>query len=201
MSRPTKFSEEQILDAALELVAAGGPKAATVAALSAQLDAPVGSIYHRFKSHDLLLARLWLRTVKRFQAGYLKALRSQDLDAAALTAAAHVVRWTREHPGEARLLLLYRREDLAARWPQELGEELATLNEEVASALRDQARRRFGDGDDGLARVVLALVDLPNAAGRRYLVAGAALPPSLEELVQQACRCLLGSAEATARPV
>jgi AcrR family transcriptional regulator len=121
LPRPAKFDEDQILDAALRLVADGGPNAATIAAIADALGALVGSIYHLFRSRDLLLAKLWIRTVKRFQAGFLRALEADDLDAAALGAALHNLEWTREHPDEARVLLLYRREDLAERWPEELG--------------------------------------------------------------------------------
>src|SRR5688500_18253929 len=60
MSRPSKFSAAQILDTAATLVAADGPGAATIGAISARLKAPSGSIYHRFASRDVLLGRLWL---------------------------------------------------------------------------------------------------------------------------------------------
>ena len=134
------------MDAAMRLVAEGGPSAATVAGIAGALGAPVGSIYHRFKSRNLLLARLWIRTVKRFQVGFLRALEADDLDEAALGAALYNVEWTRRHVDEARVLLLYRREDLAERWPEELGEELAALNTDVERAVRDHALRRYGEG-------------------------------------------------------
>ena len=69
MPRPAKFTEDQILDSALRLVAEGGPGAATIAGIAGLLGAPVGSIYHRFRSRDLLLARFWIRTIKDFQKG------------------------------------------------------------------------------------------------------------------------------------
>lgn len=191
MGRLAKFSEEQILDAALHLVATGGPNATTIGAIAAALDAPVGSIYYRFKSRDLLLARLWFRTIKRFQAGFLIALGGEDLDEAARQAALHVVGWVREHMDEARLLLLFRREDLAAQWPGELGNDLATLNEDVLAALQNHARRRFGDDSDGLERVVFALVDVPSAAVRRHLRADTSPPPSIDKLIASTCRCIL----------
>ena len=53
MSRPQKFSAAQILDTAATLVAADGPGAATIGAISARLKAPSGSIYHRFASRDV----------------------------------------------------------------------------------------------------------------------------------------------------
>jgi AcrR family transcriptional regulator len=193
MGRPAKFSEDQFLDATLHLVAEGGPGAATVAGLAGALEAPVGSIYHRFKSHDLLLARLWIRTVERFQQGYLRALAADDLDTAAMSAALHVVRWARDNVDEARVLLIYRREDLAARWPEELGEKVTALNRAVESALQDYARRRYGEISElTLQRVVFALVDVPYAAGRRFLLAGTAPPSLIDELVAGTCRCILG---------
>ncbi|MEJ7734392.1 MAG: TetR family transcriptional regulator [Polyangiaceae bacterium] len=46
--RPAKFDREELLDAALALVAEGGPAALTLAALARAAGAPTGSIYHRF---------------------------------------------------------------------------------------------------------------------------------------------------------
>ena len=192
MGRPPKFTEDQFLDAALELVSAGGPDAATVGAVAQTLGAPVGSVYHRFDSRDLLLAKLWLRTVRRFQQGFLAALACEDLDEAALGAALHVNAWAREHLDEARALLLYRREDLAARWPAELGDEVATVNAAVFDALRDHASRRYGsENAEYVQRVTFALVDVPYAAGRRHLLAGETPPPLVDDLVTAACRSVL----------
>jgi AcrR family transcriptional regulator len=191
--RPSKFGEDQIMDAAMRLVAEGGPNAATVAGIAGALGAPVGSIYHRFKSRDLLLARLWIRTVKRFQVGFLRALEADDLDEAALGAALYNVEWTRRHVDEARVLLLYRREDLAERWPEELGEELAALNTDVERAVRDHVLRRYGEGGgaEAVRRVVFALVDVPYAAGRRHLVNGEPPPLLVDELVTQTLQRVL----------
>jgi AcrR family transcriptional regulator len=121
VGRPAKFDSEQILDTTARIVAEAGPGQATVAAVAQRLGAPSGSIYHRFESRDLLLARLWVRTVRRAQEGFVAALRLPDLEQAALEAALHIPRWSRQHLPEATVLLLYRREDLADRWPEELG--------------------------------------------------------------------------------
>ena len=193
MPRPAKFTEDQILDAALRLVADGGPGAATIAGIGGLLDAPVGSIYHRFASRNLLLARLWVRTIKRFQQGFVEALQADDLNEAALGAALYNVRWVREHLEEARVMLLYRAEDLAEKWPEELGEDLATLSADVFAAMQEYARRRYGKGVDGamLRRVVFALVDVPYAAGRRHIIAGEPPPPLVDELVIETLRRVL----------
>lgn len=200
MGRPAKFTSSDILDAAARQVAQGGPRLATVNTIAEDLGAPTGSIYHRFASRELLLARLWIRTVRRAQSGFLEALAIQDLDQAARTAATHIPRWSREHLDEARVLLLYRRGDLAARWPDELGEELAKLNVEVEQALRAFTRRRYGSlTASNLQRVTFALVDVPYAAARRYLLAGKPPPAGADELVTQVCACILDEHGTTGR--
>jgi AcrR family transcriptional regulator len=193
MGRPAKFTSSDILDAAARLIARGGPRLATVQTIAEDLGAPSGSIYHRFASRELLLARLWIRTIRRFQTGFLEALTIEDLDQAARAAATHTPRWSREHLDEARVLLLYRRADLAARWPDELGEELADLNVDVGQALRDYTRRRFERVTDaGLERVTFALVGVPYGAVHGHLLSGEPPPPSVDDLVAQVCTCILG---------
>lgn len=192
MARPAKFTSSDILDTAARLIAQGGPRLATVSTIAEDLGAPTGSIYHRFASRELLLARLWIRTIRRAQAGFLQALALPDLDQAARRAATHIPRWSREHLDEARVLLLYRRADLAARWPEELGEELATLNVQVEQALEAFTQRRYGSlTASNLQRVTFALVDVPYAAARRYLLAGKPPPADVDDLVGQVCACLL----------
>jgi AcrR family transcriptional regulator len=184
MGRPAKFSQTQILDAAVEIAAEGGPGAVTMAAISARLGAPTGSLYHRFGSRDLLLAELWLRGVREFQRGFAAALAAGDAEAAAL----HTPRWCREHPAEAAVLLLHRREDLAAQWPAELGDDLAALNAQVATALDE-----FTAGRPGLdrERLVFAVIDVPYGAVRRHLMARRSPPPLVDDLIIATCRTVL----------
>jgi AcrR family transcriptional regulator len=184
MGRPARFDAEQILDAAADVVGEGGPAEATIARIAGRLGAPVGSVYHRFASRDLLLARLWLRSVRRFQQGFLDALADGD----ALRAALHTPRWCRAHLAEARVLIVHRREDLAARWPKELGEEPAGLNSAVRDALEGFAGDRLP-----LERVVFALVDVPHAAVRRHIADGRTPPDEVDELVTETCRAVLGA--------
>jgi AcrR family transcriptional regulator len=192
VGRPAKFSSEEILDATARLVAAHGPSGATVGAIAAELGAPTGSIYHRFGSRDLMLARVWIRTVKEAQEGFLTAVRQEDVDAAAIDAALHVPRWCRENLDAARILLLYRREDLVELWPDELGDELAGLNAEMQAALGDFCVRRFGDRrSETFGRVLFALVDVPYGAVRRHLVAGKPPPKEIDDLIRATCRCIL----------
>lgn len=91
----------------------------------------------------------------------------------------HTLRWTREHQAEARLLSLHRREDLLARWPDELGQELADLNRPAGDALTAYANRRYPASRHS-AGLRFALVGIPYAAIREHLTNGT-LPTSTNE--------------------
>ncbi|MDQ3177390.1 MAG: TetR/AcrR family transcriptional regulator [Actinomycetota bacterium] len=192
MGRTARFSSDAILDAAADVVADGGPARTSIGSIAALLEAPSGSIYYRFASRDLLMASLWIRTARRSQQGALEAIAHPDVERAAVGAALHVVRWSRSHLTEARILMLYRREQLAAEWPDELGDELATLNRPLEEARHTFTRRLAAAGASANPTdVAFALVDVPFAAVRRSLIAGTAPPRRVDELVRLTCRTVL----------
>ncbi len=192
MGRTARFSSDAILDAAADVVADGGPARTSIGSIAARLGAPSGSIYYRFASRDLLLASLWIRTARRAQQGALEAIAHPDVERAAVGTALHVVRWSRSHLTEARILMLHRREQLATQWPDELGEELAMLNMPLEAALGGFRRRLAAAGASANATdVAFALVDVPYAAVRRSLIAGTAPPRRVDELVRLTCRTVL----------
>jgi AcrR family transcriptional regulator len=155
-----------------------------MAAIAARLGAPVGSLYHRFSSRDLLLATLWIRGIRKFQQGFTAALAADNAEAAAL----HTPAWCRAHPAEAAMLLLYRREDLAGQWPRELGDDLDGLNTRAAAALTAFAARHPGIDRERLA---FAVVDVPYGAVRRHLAQRRAPPALVDELIVATCHALL----------
>lgn len=194
MGRTAKYTEELILDAALALVSEGGAHHATVVAIAARLGAPSGSIYHRFTSRDLILAKLWIRTVKRFQVGFLDALALDNTTEAATKAVTHTLEWSTEHHDEARVLTMYRREDLVALWPNELGEELLTLNDQVKQSLLTFTKRHLGvitTETTGMAR--FALIDLPYTAARQAILSNTPPTPWLYRAVETAALAVLSS--------
>ncbi|MFC4223504.1 TetR/AcrR family transcriptional regulator [Lysinibacter cavernae] len=176
MGRNPKYSTNEILDAARTLIARGGVGAATVVAIAAELGAPSGSIYHRFPSRDLIIAQLWIRTVQRFQAGYVRALRNPDRMRARSSAVRYVLQWSAENPSDAGILLSQSRTQLLATWPNELGSELVTLNDEVAAAMSEFVKDWFGSATpEAVGRARFALIELPYAAVRAHLTDGEAL--------------------------
>ena len=189
MARPARFTDSDLLEAAAQVAAQGGPGAATVGAIAKAAGAPTGSLYHRFPSRDALLGTLWLDLVGRFQHGWIEAMEQGDATAAAL----HTPAWVRAHATEARLLLLYRREDfLAGDWPPALAERAARVNDHAGAVLRAFTRAELGDDLPAtVRRVRFELVEIPYAAVRPYVAAGQPPPPDVDELVLTASQAVL----------
>ena len=200
MGRRPKFDSDTILDMTAQLIARGGPAEATVGNIAKALGAPTGSIYHRFDSRDLVLSRLWVRTAERAQRGFLDALEADDVDAAATSAALHIPRWSRTHLEEATVMLLYRRRDLAATWPEELGPDLERQRTTMLNALKSFTRRFSGSAArSNLETMNFALLDVPYAAVRRHLLAGEPPPAAVDQLVTSAAWSVLAPLRRDAR--
>jgi AcrR family transcriptional regulator len=191
--RPTLHSTDAILDSARELLLEQGAGRATIEAIAGASGAPIGSIYHRFGSRDAMLARLWIRAVRRSQADFLAACAAEDPRDAVLGAARSIIEFCRSHPADARLLVSFRREDLMqATEDDELKAELEELNRPVQKAVVSLARRLFGSARRrNLDRVVLATFDLPYGAARRYLIMGIPLPQHLEADIEAAVNAVI----------
>lgn len=192
MGRPPRHDVDRLLDAAAALVAEGGPGAATMTAVARAASAPSGSVYHRFPGRPALLAALWLRTVERFQQGFLAALDTDPPAQAAPAAARHVVAWCRAHPNEARILLYGPADFDHGNWPEQARERLAAANERVTSALRALAARLGRSSAHDLERLTLAAVDIPYATVRRHFSAGSPLPDYAEDLVTSCAIAVAG---------
>jgi AcrR family transcriptional regulator len=203
MARPAKFTRDQIIDGALAAVAVHG-KNATLGHVCAGLGAPVGSIYHRFPTREHLFVDLWLRSIRRFHVGLLEAATTPDPGGALAACAVHIPRYCREHPGEALAMTLYRQRVLATEAPEELVEDVRTLNDAVQVAMRRLCSKRYGRvTDHRLILVGTAVQQCPYGLVRPYV--GAAVPPWLDDAVVVSSTAILalgdraGSA-ATLRP-
>ncbi len=192
MGRPPHYDDDSLLDAAIALSAAAGPQAVTMAAVIAAAGAPSGSVYHRFLNRPALRAALWLRTLDRFQVGFLAAAAAADGPRAALGAAAHTIAWSRAHPAEAKVLLYGAADFGCEGWPEPARARLASRQAEVATAIDVLAAKLGLGGDEGRERAVLATVDVPLALVRRHLTSGEPVPERAERLIEPAVRALLG---------
>jgi AcrR family transcriptional regulator len=195
MPRPAKHDEGRILRAAATLVAAGGPGAATITAIGTAIGAPNGSIYHRFRSRDELLGRLWLTKAKFFQDRWAEALLEPNARKAGLAAALSLPRAARDDFEGARIMLLHRREDfLSQSWPPQMQAEAGRLGKQVTDMLADITRRLFGRNTATARQVAtFAVLDLPFSAVRRF-VGGGELPPLIiDDLIAKAYAAVIAA--------
>jgi AcrR family transcriptional regulator len=186
MPRAPQFDQAQILDAAERLIARHGPSGATIGAIAQAVGAPTGSIYHRFDSRDVLLAEVWLRAATAFQTAFFERLVGSAPREAGLAAALYMAQRVRERPREARLLLLYRREDFVDRgWPATMRHRAEQLGRQVETELRAFSSRLCGRQDARTVRsIAYALVEAPVAAVRRHVATEESPPPYIDGLIR-----------------
>src|SRR5215470_1381634 len=184
-----KFSQEDFLAAALAVITEQGLPAVTVASISERLKSPTGSFYHRFASRDVLLGELWLRAVLDFQAGMARPYEAGD----GLAAALHTPAWTRKHPDQARLLLLYDRNDFVqGEWPQALRERVAEMTRRMEGAAPRWARMIFGkDGREEVRLAQFLISELPVTVVRQHLMRGEKPPPLADDLIRTTYRAVV----------
>jgi AcrR family transcriptional regulator len=184
MPRPARFTLDELLDAAAELLAAEGPAAVSMSAVARAAGAPSGSMYHRFPTRAALCGELWLRTEERFHAGLTEALTAPGSPRARCVAAArHTVQWCRDRPVEAQVLLAGADALAAADWP----DDLTKRRDRLRRALRRALNALPVESD----RVNAAVIDIPYAVVRRHLIAGRAIPGSADAIVTECARTLI----------
>jgi AcrR family transcriptional regulator len=193
MPRPSKHDESRILNAAAALVAEKGPGAATMTAIGQAMGAPNGSIYHRFRTRDELLGRLWLNKAAMFQNRWADAVQIADAREAAVEAGLSIPRVAREDFDGASIMLLHRRQDfLSAGWPPDMQAEAERLGKHAGQMLGLMTKRLFGNASErSIQATSLALIDLPYAAVRRYVGTGQKPPPALDRLIERALLAVL----------
>lgn len=110
---------------------------------------------------------------------------------AAVDAARHVVEWSRRNPGEARVLLHGATDFGESAWSESARKSTAAAQSALAAALRGLGRRLGASGSRELDKLVIAVVDLPYATVRRYLLSGKPIPAYAAKLVEEGAKALL----------
>lgn len=189
MARPARFTDDDILDGVECAVFTQGPEA-TIADVAKALDAPVGSIYHRFSSREELFVAAWIRGIRRFHMSFLTALDHPDPETALVNAAVEVPRWCNAHPRQARTLMLYRHRTLLQEPPPRWRDDLEHLNEAALAAVTETARRRWGRvSRRRIELAMLAVQQLPYGLTRPHI--GGPVPASISTAVRAAVPAVL----------
>lgn len=188
MARPVKHTAEAMLDATRDIIVRSGPVGVTARAVAVAIDAPSGSVYHRFPRRDDLVAATWLRAQQRFADAFSAAALGGG--EAAVAAAESVLTWTQRNPGDAAVLMRHSLRDL--------------LRSDISPDLSEDARRgrlavtgileRLADHHQvSVLDITLAVVDIPYSVVRRAYDAGRMPTPAEVAAVRRACRLLTGS--------
>ena len=136
-----------------------------------------------------LAAQLWLRTAERFQDRFVEQL---DADGepieVAVAIARSVVDWTVDHPGDAAVLIEFRRSDfISDEVPAPLAHRADALGRQLGVAFDRLAERL----DRPVDMVRLAVAGIPYAAVRPALGAARPVPEWAADGVERAIRALL----------
>lgn len=194
--RAAQYKTEEIIGATAAVVARGGPAAASIAKIARTIGAPTGSIYYRFASRDVLLGEVWLQAAETFQDGFLRKVEGHTGPSLDDDIVLHVPNWVRQHPTEAKILLLHRREEFRdEKWPQDLRERAKQLAVQLSRGHRDLTERFCGRVDSEATGIVLfAVANAPIAAVKPFIQKGTHPPPFVDDIVRatfHACMALL----------
>ena len=175
------FQRPDFLAAARTLVSEQGPATVTVDSVMQRLKAPKGSFYYRFESRDALLGELWLSTILAYQEGFFAALDSGD----GLRAALHMPAWARSHLDDARLLLLYNRNDFVqGEWPEALKQGVQDQADRLKAGFLRFARQAFRRSTAAeLRSAAFVLVEAPGAAVKEHIRRRESPPSLVDELI------------------
>ncbi len=182
MPRRRLLSDDQLLDAALDVFVRKGYRATTIQDICQAARCHVGSIYHRFPNKESMAATLFLTVARDFEAELCERM------AGARTAAEMVEAYLdallvfmEESPRESKYYTLFRPEDLEAMpgLPDALRAEVHDVTSRLTETWRQLSRRLTAECEDVTPDLALVMVLEPALAyGRRWLEGQASESPS-----------------------
>ena len=192
MGRKAYFNNEEFIKSAIKIIAEEGLSALTIAGLATRVTAPVGSVYHRFPSRDALVAELWLNIIESFQREWLKILQTDGLKAMLFC-----MDWVRNHPNEARVMLLYRIDDLTSGdWPEDLKKRAQKLSGELQEGVADFTKKQFGRvTKENIDRAFYAIHDAPMGILRRYMQNNQVPPRYVADFILETYKAVMKKAK------
>ena len=102
----TKEKKRQIVQAALACFTEKGYSETRIADICTRCNANTGSIYHHFKSKELLAAQVYLEGIRDYQAGFLGVLEGQEEAREGIfSLVRYHLEWVEKNPHWARFLI------------------------------------------------------------------------------------------------
>lgn len=194
MVRIAKFTEDSIIDAAIEVAAHCGVAAVSIAAIAGKAGAPTGSVYHRFESRGAILARAWLRV----KADFRREVACHWSAGNNWAAVASFLQWCRDKPVYAKFLL--QAEDcpvFSEPLPAQLHAELEAEQEALDLCFR-QCLAHAGQGgapaDTEMEAILrFTLFASPIAMIKPYLLQDQRIPERIDAVLQASHDAVMAS--------
>ncbi len=102
----TQKKQRQIIQAALACFTENGYSETRIADICKRCNANTGSIYHHFKSKELLAAQVYLEGIRDYQTGFLDILEKQEKAREGIFTLIHYhLNWVEKNPNWSRFLI------------------------------------------------------------------------------------------------
>jgi AcrR family transcriptional regulator len=182
MPRRRLLSDDQLLDAALDVFVRKGYRATTIQDICQAARCHVGSIYHRFPNKETMAATLFLTVARDFESELSERMERAQTTADMLEAYLDaLLTFVEESPRESRYYTLFRPDEFESMpgLPAPLRDELRAVTGRLADAWRVLARRLTAECEGVTPDLAVAVALEPALAyGRRWLEGQASEPPS-----------------------
>lgn len=182
MPRRRLLSDDQLLDAALDVFVRKGYRATTIQDICQAARCHVGSIYHRFPNKETMAATLFLTVARDFEAELSE--RMERAQGAAEMVEAYLdalLTFMEESPRESRYYTLFRPEDFENMpgLSEGVRDELRAVTGRLTETWRQLSRRLTAECEGVTPDLALVMALEPALAyGRRWLDGQASEPPS-----------------------
>jgi hypothetical protein len=105
--------------------------------------------------------------------------------------------WVRNHPNEARVMLLYRIDDLTSgEWPKDLQKRAQRLFKELKEGIASFTKKQFGRvTKEYIDRTLFAIHDAPMGILRRYMHDNKIPPESVSDLIRETYKAVIEKAK------
>ncbi|MFK8014082.1 MAG: TetR family transcriptional regulator [Gammaproteobacteria bacterium] len=183
MGRTSTIDETAVFAAVGQALSSAG--SVTLQSVVAATGVSIGSLYHRYESREGLLAATWLDAVSAFQVAFNTAW-EHPVERAGEEAALTTPRFCRAERARAIVLSCCRQSEfLSSSTPEALRQQIATVNDDGANALRRFAR----SSGLGIELCRHAIVGVPLGIVRAYLPSRP-VPARADDYVRKAYRAL-----------
>ena len=181
MVRLAKYNEDSFIDSAIAIAAQCGVGAVSMASIALKAGAPIGSLYHRFDSRGMVLARAWLKVRADFQAEVSCHWQRGDT----WRAVQALLAWCRSKPVYARFMLQSEHApdvgDLPPHMHAELEADQAALDAAFEACLRCLPLQQ----DDALHVLRFVLIGAPVAIVTPFLNQELPIPPFVDGVLRR----------------